>query len=122
MSHDILIIGGGIVGAGAARDAAMRGLKVALVEQEDLAYGTSSRSSKLVHGGLRYLQQGELSLVFESVSERRVLLEIAPHLVQPLGFLFPLYKGASSARPRSTSACGSTMGSRSFGRRRSTRT
>ncbi len=93
MSYDILIIGGGIVGAGAARDAAMRGLKVALVEQEDLAYGTSSRSSKLVHGGLRYLQQGELSLVFESVSERRVLLEIAPHLVQPLGFLFPLYKG-----------------------------
>ncbi len=93
MSYDLLIIGGGIVGAGTARDAAMRGLKVALVEQEDVAYGTSSRSSKLVHGGLRYLQQGEISLVFESVSERRVLLEIAPHLVNPLGFLFPLYKG-----------------------------
>jgi glycerol-3-phosphate dehydrogenase len=92
MGYDILIVGGGIVGAGTARDAVMRGLKVAVVEQEDLAYGTSSRSSKLVHGGLRYLQQGEISLVFESVSERRVLLEIAPHLVSPLGFLFPLYK------------------------------
>lgn len=92
MACDILIVGGGIVGAGAARDAAMRGLKVVLVEQADLASGTSSRSSKLVHGGLRYLQQGEFSLVFEAVSERRVLMEIAPHLVNPLGFLFPLYK------------------------------
>ncbi len=94
MAYDILIIGGGIVGAGAARDAAMRGLKVALVEQADLASGTSSRSSKLVHGGLRYLEQGEFSLVFEAVSERRVLMEIAPHLVNPLGFLFPVYKQA----------------------------
>ncbi|GDX81877.1 glycerol-3-phosphate dehydrogenase [Deltaproteobacteria bacterium] len=94
MSYDILIVGGGIVGAGAARDAAMRGLKVALVEQRDLAYGTSSRSSKLVHGGLRYLEQREFSLVFEAVSERRVLMEIAPHLVNPLGFLFPVYQGA----------------------------
>jgi glycerol-3-phosphate dehydrogenase len=92
--YDLLVIGGGIVGAGAARDAAMRGLKVALVEQTDLAFGTSSRSSKLVHGGLRYLEQGEFSLVFEAVSERRVLMEIAPHLVQPLGFLFPVYKGS----------------------------
>ncbi len=94
MVYDILIVGGGIVGAGSARDAALRGLKVALVEQGDLASGTSSRSSKLVHGGLRYLQQGEFSLVFEAVSERRVLLDIAPHLVNPLGFIFPVYKSA----------------------------
>ena len=92
--YDLLIIGGGIVGAGAARDAAMRGLSVCLVEQRDLAFGTSSRSSKLVHGGLRYLEMGEFSLVFEAVSERRVLMEIAPHLVLPLGFLFPVYKGS----------------------------
>lgn len=89
---DLLIVGGGIVGAGAARDAAMRGLSTCLVEQDDLAFGTSSRSSKLVHGGLRYLEQGEFSLVFEAVSERRVLMDIAPHLVVPLGFLFPVYK------------------------------
>ncbi|RAL20708.1 glycerol-3-phosphate dehydrogenase [Lujinxingia litoralis] len=89
---DLLVIGGGINGAGIARDAARRGLKVALVEARDLAYGTSSRSSKLVHGGLRYLQQFEFSLVFEAVSERRILLDIAPHLVRPLGFLFPVYR------------------------------
>ncbi len=91
---DVLIIGGGINGSGIARDATMRGLRVAVVEMKDLAYGTSSRSSKLVHGGLRYLEQMEFSLVFESVSERRILLDIAPHLVNPLGFLFPVYKGA----------------------------
>lgn len=92
--YDLLIVGGGITGAGAARDAARRGLKVCLVEQDDLASGTSSRSSKLVHGGLRYLEQLEFSLVFEAVSERRVLMEIAPHLVNPLGFLFPVYKSS----------------------------
>ncbi len=92
--YDLLIIGGGITGAGAARDAARRGLKVALVEMQDLAYGTSSRSSKLVHGGLRYLETMEFSLVFEAVSERRVLMDIAPHLVNPLGFLFPVYKSS----------------------------
>lgn len=91
-SFDLLVIGGGIVGTGCARDAAMRGLSVCLVEQYDLAFGTSSRSSKLVHGGLRYLEQGEFSLVFEAVSERRVLMDIAPHLVLPLGFVFPVYK------------------------------
>jgi len=91
---DVLIIGGGINGAGIARDASRRGLSVCVVEQKDLAYGTSSRSSKLVHGGLRYLEQLEFSLVFESVSERRILLDIAPHLVNPLGFLFPVYKGS----------------------------
>lgn len=93
-SFDLLIIGGGITGAGAARDAARRGLKVCLVEQDDLASGTSSRSSKLVHGGLRYLEQGEFSLVFEAVSERRILMDIAPHLVNPLGFVFPVYKSS----------------------------
>jgi len=89
---DLLVIGGGITGAGIARDAARRGLSVALIEMRDLAFGTSSRSSKLVHGGLRYLEHYEFSLVFEAVSERRILLDIAPHLVNPLGFLFPVYK------------------------------
>ena len=93
-TYDLLIIGGGITGAGAARDAARRGLKVCLVEQEDLAFGTSSRSSKLVHGGLRYLEQYEFSLVFEAVTERRILMDIAPHLVTPLGFLFPVFKSS----------------------------
>lgn len=91
---DVLVVGGGITGAGIARDAARRGLSVALVEMNDLAFGTSSRSSKLIHGGLRYLEAYEFSLVFESVSERRILQDIAPHLVNPLGFLFPVYKGA----------------------------
>jgi len=91
---DILVIGGGITGAGIARDAVYRGLNVALVEMQDLAYGTSSRSSKLVHGGLRYLEKFEFSLVFEAVSERRILMNIAPHLVNPLGFLFPVYKSS----------------------------
>src|SRR5215510_3104782 len=90
--YDVLVIGGGITGSGIARDAARRGLKTALVEMADLASGTSSRSSKLVHGGLRYLEQYEFSLVYESVSERRILMDIAPHLVNPLGFLFPVYK------------------------------
>jgi glycerol-3-phosphate dehydrogenase len=91
---DVLVVGGGITGSGIARDAVRRGLSVALVEMNDLAYGTSSRSSKLVHGGLRYLEQGELAMVFESVSERRILMDLAPHLVNPLGFLFPVYKGS----------------------------
>ena len=88
---DILIIGCGITGAGAARDAARRGLKVAALDMHDIAFGTSSRSSKLIHGGLRYLEQYEFSLVFEAVSERKTLQEIAPHLVNPLGFMFPIY-------------------------------
>lgn len=96
-TFDLLVIGGGITGAGVARDAARRGLKVVLCEMSDLASGTSSRSSKLVHGGLRYLEHYEFSLVFEAVSERRILLDIAPHLVNPLGFLFPVFK--SSSRP-----------------------
>ncbi|UJR80284.1 glycerol-3-phosphate dehydrogenase [Sandaracinus amylolyticus] len=89
---DLLVIGGGINGAGIARDATRRGLSVAVVDMNDLAFGTSSRSSKLIHGGLRYLEQYEVGLVFESVSERRILMDLAPHLVSPLGFLFPVYK------------------------------
>ncbi|MEM6955821.1 MAG: glycerol-3-phosphate dehydrogenase [Myxococcota bacterium] len=95
---DVLVVGGGITGAGIARDAVRRGYSVALVEMNDLAYGTSSRSSKLVHGGLRYLEHYEFSMVFESVSERRILMDLAPHLVNPLGFLFPVYEGAKQPR------------------------
>ena len=92
--YDIVVIGGGITGAGIARDAALRGLKVALFEKADYASGTSSKSSKLVHGGLRYLEHGEIGLVFESVSERRVQTRVAPHLVRPLPFIIPIYQGA----------------------------
>jgi glycerol-3-phosphate dehydrogenase len=91
---DVAVVGGGITGAGIARDAARRGLRVALFEMDDLAYGTSSRSAKLIHGGLRYLESYQFSLVFESVSERRVLLDLAPHLVNPLPFVFPVYEGS----------------------------
>lgn len=91
---DVLVIGGGITGAGIARDAAMRGLHTALVERDDFASGTSSRSSRLVHGGVRYLEHGHLHLVFESSRERRTLLRIAPHLVRPLRFTWPVYHGA----------------------------
>jgi glycerol-3-phosphate dehydrogenase len=93
-AFDLIIIGGGITGVGIARDAALRGLKVALFEKGDYASGTSSKSSKMVHGGLRYLEHGEIGLVFESVSERRVQTRVAPHLVRPLPFLIPIYKGA----------------------------
>jgi glycerol-3-phosphate dehydrogenase len=90
---DLLVVGGGITGAGAARDAAGRGLQVALVEAGDFAQGTSSRSSRLVHGGLRYLETYDFALVFEASAERRRLLELAPHLVHPLPFVFPVYRG-----------------------------
>ena len=90
---DVLVIGGGIVGAGAARDAAMRGLRVGLVEQNDLASGTSSRTSRLLHGGLRYLAQGRIGLVHEASVEKRTLHRIAPHLAEPLPFVFPTYRG-----------------------------
>lgn len=90
---DLLIIGGGIVGSGIARDAAMRGLRVALVEQHDFAFGTSSRSSRLLHGGLRYLAQGRVGLVREASVEKKVVHHIAPHLAEPLPFLFPTYRG-----------------------------
>ncbi|MEK6554049.1 MAG: glycerol-3-phosphate dehydrogenase/oxidase [Bdellovibrionota bacterium] len=90
---DLVIIGGGINGAGIARDAASRGMNVALVESDDFASGTSSRSSKLIHGGIRYLENMEFGLVFEALSERRLLFQMAPHLVHPLRFVLPLYKG-----------------------------
>ncbi|HRE81848.1 MAG TPA: glycerol-3-phosphate dehydrogenase/oxidase [Opitutaceae bacterium] len=88
---DTLVIGGGIVGSGIARDAALRGLSVGLIDRHDFAYGTSSRSSRLLHGGLRYLEQGRIGLVREASVEKRVISEIAPHLAQPLAFLFPTY-------------------------------
>lgn len=91
---DVLVIGGGITGAGIARDAALRGFRVALVEKGDFGGGTSSHSSRLIHGGIRYLEQRNFRLVFEASRERRTLLRIAPHLVRPLPFLFPVYKGS----------------------------
>ena len=90
-SFDVLVIGGGVTGAGVALDAASRGLRTALVEKDDFASGTSSKSSKLIHGGLRYLQQHEYRLVYENLAERQRLLENAPHLVTPLPFLIPLF-------------------------------
>ena len=92
-TFDLLVIGGGITGAGVARDATLRGLTVALVDKGDFASGTSSRSSRLIHGGVRYLEHGHLRLVFEASAERRRLLAIAPQLVQPLSFLWPVYRG-----------------------------
>ena len=89
---DLLIIGGGIVGSGIARDAAMRGLRVGLVEQHDFASGTSSRSSRLLHGGIRYLAQGRIGLVHEASVEKKIIHQIAPHLSDPLAFIFPTYR------------------------------
>jgi glycerol-3-phosphate dehydrogenase len=97
---DLLVIGGGINGAGIARDAAMRGLRTLLVEQNDLGSGTSSRSSRLIHGGLRYLEQGEFGMVLEANRERRTLQRIAPHLVWPLPFVFPVHRGDRISRWR----------------------
>ena len=91
-AFDVLVVGGGITGVGCALDAATRGLRVALVEAHDFASGTSSRSSKLVHGGLRYLQQGELRLVYEALAERQILRRNAPHLVHMLPFLLPIFR------------------------------
>jgi glycerol-3-phosphate dehydrogenase len=90
---DVIVVGAGITGAGVARDAAMRGLRVLVLEAKDLAFGTSSRSSRLIHGGVRYLEQGELGLVYEALRERRLLYKIAGHIVQPAQFLFPAYRG-----------------------------
>ena len=91
---DVIVIGGGVTGAGCALDLALRGRSVALLEQRDLASGTSSRSSKLIHGGLRYLQRLEFGLVSESLNERRLLLgRLAPHLVRPVQFLYPIRRG-----------------------------
>ncbi len=88
---DVAVIGGGIIGTGIARDAAMRGLRVALVEKEDFCYGTSSGSTRLIHGGLRYLEMYDFALVHEDLREREVLLRIAPHLVFPMPFVLPIY-------------------------------
>jgi glycerol-3-phosphate dehydrogenase len=90
-SFDVLVIGGGITGTGVALDAASRGLRTALVERDDFASGTSSKSSKLVHGGLRYLQQKEIRLVYEALAERQVLRKTAPHLVRVMPFLLPVF-------------------------------
>src|SRR5215216_2518379 len=88
-SFDVVVIGGGITGAGVALDAASRGYSVALVERDDYAVGTSSRSSKMVHGGLRYLQNFDLGLVREALLERQLMVQLAPHLVYPTPFLVP---------------------------------
>lgn len=98
-TYDVAVIGGGINGAAVARDAAMRGLRVALIDKGDFAGQTSSRSSKLIHGGLRYLPQGQLRLVYEALRERERLSHLtAPHLVHPIGFLFPVYAGRTVSR------------------------
>jgi len=110
-AFDLVIVGGGITGAGALLDAAARGLRVALVERADFASGTSSRSSKLVHGGLRYLDQKEFVLVYEALAERQILLRNAPHLVEPQPFLFPLFtRGSGPARSQAARAYARTIG------------
>jgi glycerol-3-phosphate dehydrogenase len=97
-TFDIAIIGGGITGAGIARDAAQRGLAVALLEKGDFASGTSSKSSRMIHGGLRYLAQRHVHLVRESLVERGLLLRLAPHLVHPMPWLLPVYEGSANSR------------------------
>jgi len=87
---DLIVIGGGIIGTGVARDASLRGIKTLLIEKEDFGYGTTSRSSRLIHGGLRYLRMAEFHLVRQDLMEREVLLKIAPHLVHPFPFLMPV--------------------------------
>lgn len=96
--HDVVIIGAGINGAGIARDAAMRGLKVLLIDKGDLGGGTTSASTRLIHGGLRYLEHFEFGLVRESLREREILLRIAPHLVRPLAIAIPIYKQSKRGR------------------------
>nr|MBA2281162.1 FAD-dependent oxidoreductase [Acidimicrobiia bacterium] len=109
-TFDVVVVGGGITGAGAALDAAARGLRTALVERDDFASGTSSKSSKLVHGGLRYLQQGDVRLVYEALHERQRLRKNAPHLVKVLPFLIPLFSGKAGVVPKGLSrALGTAM-------------
>jgi glycerol-3-phosphate dehydrogenase len=109
-TFDVLVVGGGITGAGVALDAASRGLSVALVERHDFASGTSSKSSKLIHGGLRYLQNGDVRLVYEALHERQRLLHNAPHLVKVLPFLIPIFTGRGGVIPRQVArALGSAM-------------
>lgn len=106
-AFDLLVIGGGVTGACVARDASLRGLKVALIEKNDFACATSAHNSKLIHGGLRYLRNFELGLVRESLRERRIWQRTAPHLVQPLPFLIPLYN--AGFKGRATLAAGLTL-------------
>src|ERR1700755_2445651 len=95
---EVVVVGGGITGAGVALDAASRGYTVALVERDDYAVGTSSRSSKMVHGGLRYLQNFDLGLVREALLERQLMVQLAPHLVYPTPFLVPALGEEKRAR------------------------
>src|SRR3954454_8145118 len=95
---DVVVVGGGITGAGVALDASSRGYSVALLERADFASGTSSRSSKLVHGGLRYLQQFDVGLVREALLERQLMVKLAPHLVHPLKMVVPAFEGARPDR------------------------
>src|SRR5688500_13477904 len=108
-TFDVLVVGGGITGAGVALDAASRGLRAALVERDDFASGTSSKSSKLVHGGLRYLQNGDVRLVYEALRERQRLRRNAPHLVQLLPFLIPIFSKDGLINPKVARALGSAM-------------
>src|SRR4051794_41734229 len=108
-TFDIVVIGGGITGVGVALDAASRGLRTALVERDDFASGTSSKSSKLVHGGLRYLQQGEVRLVYEALHERQRLRKNAPHLVRILPFMIPVLTKDSVVSRKIARALGSAM-------------
>lgn len=108
-TFDVLVIGGGITGAGVALDAASRGLRTALVERDDFASGTSSKSSKLVHGGLRYLQNGDIRLVYEALRERQRLRHNAPHLVHMLPFLIPIFSKDGLINPKVARALGSAM-------------
>src|SRR5436305_11965825 len=94
-SFDVVVVGGGIIGAGIARDAALRGLSVALFEKKDYASGTTSGSTRLIHGGLRYLEMLDFALVRMDLRERETLLRIASHLVKPLEFFLPFYPGGS---------------------------
>lgn len=106
---DVVVIGGGITGVGCALDAASRGLRVALVERDDFASGTSSKSSKLVHGGIRYLQQGDVRLVYEALAERQILRRNAPHLVKVLPFLIPIFSSKGVVNRKLARAMGSAM-------------
>src|SRR4249920_1316470 len=106
---DVLVVGGGITGVGVALDAATRGLRTALVERDDFASGTSSKSSKLVHGGIRYLQQREVGLVYEALAERQVLRRTAPHLVRVLPFLLPVFTKDGLLPRRLARLLGTTM-------------
>ncbi len=108
-TFDVLVVGGGITGAGVALDAASRGLRTALVERGDFASGTSSKSSKLVHGGLRYLQNGDVRLVYEALHERQRLLRNAPHLVRVMPFLIPMFGKGGVIHPKLEKALGSAM-------------